>query len=318
VIWAAWRSQRLLILVSFVVVGFFAIWLFVTGSAQEAAYAVYLNHHCLTRPSQNCTVLYNNYYNANRLTGVYIGILIAIPPILGFVLGAPLVAREFEQATNRLAWTQSITRTRWLLVKLGLGALACVVVVGAMVPLLAWWTGAVQRSDRILPGNFDFSGFVAVAYVLFAFMLGAALGALIRRTGWAFAVGIPLYALVRLIVRADIRPILIPPSTVSVDPSEAFTTSAWILNAGFVPIGRSSPAPGETWHSLGFTWFGDCKAPPPPDVKQCIAQSKIHFVYQFQPMSHFWSLQALESAIYVGSAVVLLAVIVFSVQRWRT
>jgi hypothetical protein len=99
------------------------------------------------------------------------------------VLGAPLVAREIEQGTNRLAWTQSITRTRWLLVKLFVGALSCCALVGAMAPLLEWWTGAVQRGARIQPTSFDLSGFVDVAYVLFAFMLGAALGALIRRTG---------------------------------------------------------------------------------------------------------------------------------------
>ena len=33
--------------------------------------------------------------------------------------GAPLLAREFETGTFRLAWTQSVTRTRWLAVKLG-------------------------------------------------------------------------------------------------------------------------------------------------------------------------------------------------------
>jgi len=78
---------------------------------------------------------------------------------------------EIEQGTNRLAWTQSITRTRWLLVKLGVGALACCAIVGAMAPLLEWWTGVIHRGARILPSLFDISGFVDVAYVLFAFML---------------------------------------------------------------------------------------------------------------------------------------------------
>jgi hypothetical protein len=34
--------------------------------------------------------------------------------------GAPLVARELEAGTFRLTWNQSITRTRWLAVKLTL------------------------------------------------------------------------------------------------------------------------------------------------------------------------------------------------------
>ena len=78
-----------------------------------------------------------------------------------------------------------------------------------MAPLLEWWTGAVHRGARIVPWNFDISGFVDVSYVLFAFMLGAALGALVHRTGWAFAVGIPLYGVARLVVRNYLRPSLI-------------------------------------------------------------------------------------------------------------
>jgi hypothetical protein len=240
-----------------------------------------------------------------------------MPPLLGLVLGAPLVAREIEQGTNRLAWTQSITRTRWLLVKLFVGALSCCALVGAMAPLLEWWTGAVQRGARIQPTSFDLSGFVDVAYVLFAFMLGAALGALIRRTGWALAVGIPVYGLVRLVVRNDIRPTLISPSTVNVNPNGAFSTNAWVLHSGFVPIGRSSPAPGKTWQSFNV-WISDCKRPPPSETKQCIAQRAFHYVVQLQPTSHFWALQGAESAVFVGAALVLLGVTVLAVRRWRT
>jgi len=32
-------------------------------------------------------------------------------------IGAPLLAREFEHGTFRLAWTQGISRRRWLLSK---------------------------------------------------------------------------------------------------------------------------------------------------------------------------------------------------------
>ena len=193
----AWHLQRLVFLVALVVVVAFAIWLAVTGSLQAAAWTTYnVTHHCVDviATRNNCFALGQNYQNLDRLARVNLGLTVAMPALLGLVLGAPLVAREIEQGTNRLAWTQSITRTRWLLVKLGVGALACCVVVGATTPLLEWWTGAIHRGARIVPSLFDVSGFVAVSYVLFAFMLGAALGALIRRTGWAFAVGFPLRA----------------------------------------------------------------------------------------------------------------------------
>jgi ABC-type transport system involved in multi-copper enzyme maturation permease subunit len=314
----AWRLQRPVFLVALAVMVVFAIWLVVTGSIQEAAYAIYLKHHCLNGPyTQSCLTLAGNYDSTNHFTRVYIGLAVAMPPLLGLVLGAPLVAREIEQGTNRLAWTQSITRTRWLLVKLSVGALSCFALVGAMAPLFEWWTSAVQRGARIQPGNFDISGFVDVTYVFFAFMLGAALGALIRRTGWAFAVGVPIFALVRIGIRQYIRPTLISPVAVNVSPTGAFSTNAWVLNSGFVPLGRSSPAPGKTWQSF-TTWISDCNPPPPSERKQCIAQRAFHYVVQLQPTGHFWALQGAESAVFVGAALVLLGVAVLAVRRWRT
>ena len=41
------------------------------------------------------------------------------PALMGMFWGAPLVAREFEAGTFRLAWNQSVSRTRWLVVKRG-------------------------------------------------------------------------------------------------------------------------------------------------------------------------------------------------------
>jgi ABC-type transport system involved in multi-copper enzyme maturation permease subunit len=315
----AWRLQRLVFLVALAVVVAFATWLAVTGSLQAAAWTSYnVTHHCVdvVATSNNCFALGQNYENLDRLARVNLGLAVAMPGLLGLVLGAPLVAREIEQGTNRLAWTQSITRTRWLLVKLGVGALACCVVVGATTPLLEWWTGAIHRGARVVPSLFDISGFVAVSYVLFAFMLGAALGALIRRTGWAFAVGIPLYALARLGVQNFARPALVSPSTAA-----GFPANAWILQSGYVPLGRSSPATGQTWES-GYQLVANClskvRAVSLANENRCIAQNKLHYLFQYQPTSHFWTLQGAESAIFVGAAIVLLGVTVLAVRRWRT
>lgn len=321
-IWAAWRSERLLVLVSFGVIAAFAVWLVVTGSIQQTAWTAYASHHCLDPgASERCAVLADNYYGASHFSSVNVGLAIAIPPVLGLVLGAPVVAREIEQRTNRLAWTQSVTRTRWLIVKLCVGALACCVLVGALVPVLEWWTGAVQRGNRIMPSNFDVSGFAPVAYVLFAFMLGATLGALIRRTGWAFAAGVAIYGAGRLIIREYVRPRLVSPSTVTVNPDGVYVVNGWTLQSGYLPLGRSSPAAGQTWQS-GSELIANCtrtlKEFSQSGTDHCITQNKLHFVVQYQPESHFWALQGAESAIFVGASLVLLAITALAVQRWRT
>ena len=54
----------------------------------------------------------------------WLGVLVAAAPgVLGLFWGAPLVAGELEAGTFRLAWTQSVTRTRWLAARAGLAAL---------------------------------------------------------------------------------------------------------------------------------------------------------------------------------------------------
>jgi len=52
-----------------------------------------------------------------------------------FISPSPLAAREFETGTFRLAWTQGITRTRWLAVKLGVVGAASMAVAG----FCFWW-----------------------------------------------------------------------------------------------------------------------------------------------------------------------------------
>ena len=47
-------------------------------------------------------------------------VILVAPAIIGIFWGAPLIARELEAGTFRLTWNQSITRTRWLTVKLAL------------------------------------------------------------------------------------------------------------------------------------------------------------------------------------------------------
>ena len=43
--------------------------------------------------------------------------LILLAAVIGVFWGAPLVARELEQGTQRLVWTQSVTRRRWFSTK---------------------------------------------------------------------------------------------------------------------------------------------------------------------------------------------------------
>jgi hypothetical protein len=213
-IWATWRLNRSVFISSIVVAVALAIWLATTGAMEANSWAVFTGHHCSIDFPGSSLVCMNSLSGVGNFSTVNAALCGALPALLGLVLGVPLVASEIQQGTNRLAWTQSITRTRWLFVKIGVGALFTAVIVGALAPLVWWWTDAAQRS-HIQPANFDISGAVEVAYALFAFMLGVALGTLIRRSGWAFAACVPIFALVRAGVRLYVRPGLVSPATLA-------------------------------------------------------------------------------------------------------
>jgi MFS family permease len=314
--------HRSIFLTSIAVAAAFAIWLAVTGTSELNAWAIFTGHHCSVMIPGSSPICSSSYGDVGRFSSVNAALCGVLPALLGLVLGAPLVATEMQLFTNRLAWTQSITRTRWLVTKVGVGALITGGIVGALAPLFWWWSDAAQRSLHIAPSNFDISGFVIVSYALFAFMLGVVLGALIRRTGWAFAVNIPLYIGARLVVQDFLRPMLVAPVIKVISPNSGPPALAWILRTGFVPIGRFNPAPGQAWNSYlvrvvlcqGANGIGK----PAHSWKFCEALYHVHDVVQFQPESHFWALQAGESAIFLGAAIVLLGVTVVAVKRWRT
>jgi hypothetical protein len=308
VTWVAWRVQRPQLLAALGAVFILGAWLTATGLAMG---------HSETW----------KYWTDGDVYVLY-----ALPGLLGLALGAPLVAGEAERGTQRLAWTQSITRTRWLAFKLLLGGLTAAALTAGLAVLAEWWTKGVSLAAstnsggfsgvRIQPAAFDVTGIVVVGYTLFAFALGAALGAVVRRPGWAFTLGIPVFAFSRLLVEDWWRPHLVAPVTyanLTGIPSTA-VWNGWLLNSGLVPAGRTSPVPGQTWQASPPNSYYTCtdQAKSTAADARCAVQAHVHWVMQFQPASHYWALQAAETAIFVALALVLLGATVLAVRSWSS
>src|SRR5260370_10899396 len=66
----------------------------------------------------------------------------AIPLLFGLFWGAPLLATEFEDGTHGLAWTQGVTRGRWLSRIVAWALLAAGVWGGALAMVVSSWRGA--------------------------------------------------------------------------------------------------------------------------------------------------------------------------------
>ncbi|MEV4299821.1 ATP-binding cassette domain-containing protein [Microbispora rosea] len=183
----------------------------------------------------------------------------------GAFWGAPLLGREYERGTHRLAWTQSVPVGRWLAVKLSvLGG--AVVAGGLLLSLMVSLRRPVFRAGADSTfGNIGLFNMVEVdpaAWWLYAFALGTVAGSLFRRTLPAMAlvvagVTVTMYTLFRLSdyyagpARTELT------STGVLDDHDArLVSDAWVE-----PSGREVADPSD---SGGPRRPGRAPHPPPP------------------------------------------------------
>jgi ABC-type transport system involved in multi-copper enzyme maturation permease subunit len=160
----------------------------------------------------DCSLAGSGFLRTYR--GLQIGLdvlVVVVPGLLGIFWGAPLVARELETGTYRLAWTQSVTRVRWLGVKLALVGTASMVVAGVLSLLVTWWSSPIDRVNQDVFTSFDQRALVSVGFALFAFAFGVAVGMAVRRTVVAMVVVLVSFVTIRLLVNHFVLPHLIAP-----------------------------------------------------------------------------------------------------------
>ena len=128
--------------------------------------------------------------------------------VIGVLVGAPLVAREIEQRTQLVAWTQSVARRRWYATKTGMlaislalaGLLAGIANDRTQIPLNR---GGLTSSRWIWFFSIDLA---PAAEVVLAFALAVAISAFVRRTlptiGAALVSFLALFLLTGWIVRS--------------------------------------------------------------------------------------------------------------------
>jgi hypothetical protein len=255
-----------------------------------------------------------------------------VPGVLGIFWGAPLVAQELETGTTTFAWTQGITRARWLWLKIGWLLLAAALWGGAVSALVTWWSGPVnaQQAGTFLANNFDTQGIVPIGYAVFAMALGIAAGTLLRRTLPAIAVTIAGFIAARLYIAEELRQHLMPAVTTLVSLTSNWAPSGigWVLQTGVVnKAGQVLAA-----NANGMVMFNGVPASDfpaacrkmlggPPGTaaanafNACLARAGFKEYITYQPGYRFWPIQGIETGLYVLVAAVLLAIAWFAVRR---
>lgn len=306
-IWLSWRLQRSETI--FVVAGLLLLAaLFVPeGLHLASAYTHYGVAGCVGRQTRACQDAIGAFADhAGALRGG-LGWFNLLPGLIGVALAAPLVL-ELEHGTAVFAWTQGVTRGRWLGTKLVV-AMATAVVAGVAYSLLIGWARGPLDSvfGRFSDSVFDFEGTAPIAYFLFALGLGLAVGVVWRRTAPAMVVAFLAYFGGRIFVDTWLRQRFVTPLAATWGPNARGPNldSAWILFEG--PSNRA----GQVFNG-SFPALQRCASSSPGGLKNlnqgCLARLGANYNHAvYQPASRFWEFQGIETALFGGVALLLIA-----------
>ncbi|MFD4941761.1 ABC transporter permease subunit [Streptomyces sp. NPDC058239] len=236
-------------------------------------------------------------------------LMMVLPAFIGIFVAGPVIGREMESGTYKLALSQSVAPARWLAAKLAVPAVVTLASVSVLSAACAW---ARPRADRAHQGLewhertvYGSMGTLPVGYALCMLALGALAGLVLRRTVTAMVVTVIGYgALVATFnsVRDRLWPTLT--DTFKQGSGYRFPDGAVDVGTGWLThSGRRLP------HSACLEWD--------PGFKQCLADKDITLRYvDYHPASHFWPLQLVETGILLALAALAVA-LAFRVLRRR-
>ena len=333
-IWLTWRQFRAPAALTAAGLAALAAILALTGPGLADDYSSGIA--ACTSQGGDCSNFVDQFFRDHRdAFEAVTSVVLVLPALIGLFWGAPLIARELEAGTHRLVWNQSVTRTRWLAVKLGLLGLATIAAAGLGSLAVDWWSNPLDKAagdefPRMEPLLFGTRGIVPIAYAAFAFALGVTVGMLLRRTIAAMAFTLAVFVAVQVAMPQLVRAHLIPPVTSTIDPPPSQLTmfsfgpdglqidatpadaGAWVLSSHTVDASGHEVTIIPSDSSLSPT-SGPCAPPKEPpasdgpgeELAPCLAEVKRlgyrqHVTYQ--PSSRFWRLQWYEAAIYIALA----------------
>jgi ABC-2 family transporter protein len=329
-IWVSWRRQRaqLLTLLGILVVGVGVITL-LRSNMIDALTSAQLTS-CVTLPLDQCTAppgaaksFAENWSSPLDLGRALINFG---PALIGVFIGAPLFARELEQGTHVLAFTQSVSRTRWMASKLVIALVPALVVLVVLQILVSSWLSAAGTLGPLVNGpyadlTFGIEHVSPVGYALFAFALGTLIGVVSRRTLVAMTAGLGVFVVLRFALSSLVEH-LVPAQRMEAPIGAAFNVyedGSLVIESGYADA-AGRPIPSDRATELNQA----CKASSGPiggeDVQEkylaCLPKSGITKLYaDVIPASQAWQLHMVDAAIYGALAVLLLAGTAWALRR---
>ncbi len=305
-----WRLHRNQAVFALAALGALAALLVVTGIVMAHDYHRFL---ATCASTQSCGDTGQLFSGDGAIFDV-VNLTMVVPLLFGLFWGAPLVAKEIEDGTHNLVWSQGVTRRRWMRTNVCWVLLAAAGWGAAIAALVSWW-----RSPENALGSrfdaFDVQGIVPVAYSVFAVALGVAVGSLIRRVLPALAVTLGAFVAVRVAVGIYLRPHFLTPVTGTVGlggATRGFPPGSWVISSDIVGPGGLSfghgIAPGDLPQACLRSGVAEKSLLLP-----CLVAHGFRQVLTFQPASRFWAIQGIEASLFLVASAALLGVAFWSV-----
>lgn len=253
--------------------------------------------------------------------------LLGLPFLLGLFLGVPLLAKEYAEKTNKLVWTQGISRKQWLTSKILWVLLATTVYAGIFSAVATWFlrTGSDINHDRFAPLAFASQGIVPVAIAVFAVSLGIMFGTWFKKVLPALGVTLGFLLVLQIAVPLLAR-------THYAVPTVHKTNSLFDGDKRGDPFEPQLPGDKGAWvvgdklvNNSGqvFDWSSppsSCKiAEPGSDTREtsevekrpsvigrnnvfvnadCLNSLGYHWEIKYQPSYRYWNFQRIETGLY--------------------
>lgn len=239
---------------------------------------------------------------ASGLGHVQVYLVVFYAALIAVFVAAPLVAREYEQRTNLLVWSQDVSPARWLAgMALPLGAVSVLLALalGALSDDILGRLADIQRGSVNLYQDLSFEAFAPLqaAYAVFGFALGLACGAWLRRVVPAMVATLAGFVGLRVlfsVLRFDYLP---PERTVA-----PFTAMFTVPSSTYLDLG-----------SGGLTALGQkvTQAPPAcgvpngyPGWLDCVHRHGVVAQFtDYQPADRLPAFRLIECGIYLVLAV---------------
>ncbi len=300
-IWVSWRQHRSQAIAALSLLAALAVFAILVSTSMRIAFSHDGLAACLARSEgTGCpaatTAFMNSFDSVVNMS--FWGVLLVVPGLIGVIIGAPLLGRELELGTWRLAWSQTVPRTRWLATQLAIVTAALVLLGAAATAVITWYREPMDRlTGHFVNRAYDFEGLVLTAYILCAFGFAVLAGLLLRRTVAAMVAAFAPWLVIRLVVEFIIRPRFQAPLTLRQSCPQGCHATMGL-----------DTVPPQTGH------IGDW-------VLGVSINAGKQVITTYQPASRFWHFQSIEAGIFVALTAAAFGATIWLLHRraaWTT